>query len=315
MAALLLVSGCISPQVKLFTDATEPLQEFTIQGKGKAKILLIPVRGIITDAPGKQFLRSAPNMVQEIVSQLGKARKDDDIKAVILKINSPGGTVTASDILYHEIMAFKEETGVKIVAAMMDVAASGGYYISLPADLIMAHPTTITGSVGVIFMRPKLEGLMEKIGLGVEVNKSAKNKDMGSPFRPTTGEEQKILDGLVRELGQRFLHLVATHRKPGQEALAQISTARICLADDAKGLGLVDEIGYLSDAISKAKSLAGLSERAKVVVYRRTKYPDDNLYNISMTKGGPLSLMAPGLSQILTSLQAGFHYLWPAAVE
>jgi protease-4 len=127
-------------------------------------------------------------MVQEFVSQLRLAEKDKKIKALLLKIDSPGGSVIASDIVYNEILAFKKRTGAKVVVAMMGVAASGGYYISLPADTIVAHPATITGSIGVIFFRPKVTGLMGKIGVGVEVNKSGKNKDIGSPFRQTTAE-------------------------------------------------------------------------------------------------------------------------------
>ena len=138
------------PKIKLFSDGNEPLREITLQGTGKAKILLIPVRGTISDAPQKELLRSGPGMVRRIVSHLEKARKDPNIKAVVLKVDSPGGTVTASDMLYHELLEYKKQTGVKLVSAMTGVAASGGYYLSLPADLIIAHPTTITGSIGVI---------------------------------------------------------------------------------------------------------------------------------------------------------------------
>jgi ClpP class serine protease len=154
---------------------------------------------------------------------------------------------------------------------MMDVAASGGYYVALPADFILAHPTTITGSIGVAFMRPKVTGLMEKIGLEMEVNKSGKNKDIGSPFREATKEEQKILQGLTDGLGERFLNLVAKHRKLDKNALQDIATARVYLSDEALQHGLVDKVGYLDEAVSKAANLAGLSEDAKVVVYRRTR--------------------------------------------
>ncbi len=183
--AAFIISGC-APQFKLFSDETAPLREFTLQGKKTEKILLIPIQGLISDQPRKEFLRPKPSMVQEIVSQLKRAEKDKNIKAVILKIDSPGGTTTASDILYHEILAYKQRAKVKIIVSMMDVATSGAYYISLPADHIIAHPTTITGSIGVIFLYLRINGLMEKIGLAVEVSKSGKNKDMASPFRAPT---------------------------------------------------------------------------------------------------------------------------------
>lgn len=312
----LFVNGCAAPKIKLFPDATDPLREFTLQGTEKGKVLVIPIRGIISDAPRKWFPRARPSIVQEIVSQLRLAEKDEEVRAVLLKIDSPGGSTTASDVLYHEIMAFKKRTGAKVIVAMMDVAASGGYYVSLPADFILAHPTTVTGSIGAIFIRPKVTGVMGKIGLDIEVNKSGKNKDMGSPFRQTTEEEEKILQGLTDELGGRFVGLVAKHRKLDQKPLADISTARVYLAKEALQLGLVDKIGYLSDAVMQARKLSGLPEDTKVVVYRRTEYPDDNLYNTSTTQysGSGLSLIDLGLPDSMTSLRTGFYYLWsPAA--
>ena len=309
---LLFLCGCFSPKIRLFADATDPLKEFTLEGKDKGKVLLVSVRGFISDSPGKGFFNSEPGMVQTIVSQLEKAEKDSEIKAILLKIDSPGGSVTASDLLYHEIMEFKKRTGVKLVVSMMDLTASGAYYISLPADLIMAHPTTITGSVGVIFMRPRVSGLMEKIGMNVEVNKSGKNKDMASPFRESGEEEQKILQSLVESLGKRFISLVAKHRKPGHEALANISDARICLAEEALQLGLIDEIGYLSDAVSRAKTMAGLPEDAKVIVYRRSEYPEDNFYNTAgaASDSQGFSLVNINLPDILSGLHSGFYYMW-----
>ncbi|NVM21587.1 MAG: signal peptide peptidase SppA [Desulfobacterales bacterium] len=312
----LLVTGCAAPKIRLFPDATIPLQEFTLHGTEKGKVLVIPIRGVISDAPQKGFPCDKPSMVQEIVSQLRLAEKDEEVRAVLLKIDSPGGPTTASDVLYHEIMAFKKRTGAKVIVAMMDVAASGGYYVSLPADFILAHPTTVTGSIGAIFIRPKVTGVMEKIGLDIKVNKSGRNKDMGSPFRQTTEEEQKILQGLIDEQGGRFVKLVAKHRKLDQKALADIFTARVYLAEEALQLGLVDKIGYLSDAVLQAKKLAGLPEDTKVVVYRRTEYPDDNIYNTFTTQYGSngLSLIDLGLPDSMTSLRTGFYYLWlPAA--
>jgi protease IV len=186
-----LLSGCMFPTVKLFTDASDPLKEFVIEGDEDGKVLMIPVYGIISDIPKQGILFSEPSMVQDIVSQLQLAEKDPEIQAVLFKIDSPGGSVTASDILYHEIKSFKERTGIKVTSVIMNVAASGGYYMALPSDLIMSHPTSMTGSVGVIFLLPKFYELMDKIGVGVSANTSGENKDMGSPFRKTTDTEEK----------------------------------------------------------------------------------------------------------------------------
>ena len=309
------ISGCQTPKIRLFPSQADPLQEYILSGKDDEKILVIQIRGVISNAPREGFVRTRPSVVQEVVSQLRLAEEDENLKAVILKIDSPGGTVTASDILYNEIAAFKKRTKARVVVAMMGVVASGGYYISLPADYILAHPTTITGSIGVIFVRPKVAGLMQKIGVAVEVNKSGADKDMGSPFRQTSVEEEKIFQDFTDRLGVRFVDLVARHRKLQPEVVAQISTAQVYLADEALELGLVDEVGYLEDAVNQAKKLAGLAEDAKVVVYRRTEYPDDNIYNTSTQYGGgKASLISLELPGSLNHIQTGFYYLWPAAL-
>ena len=197
---------------------------------------------------------------------------------------------------------------------MMDVAASGGYYISLPADYIVAHPTTLTGSVGVIFMRPKVIDLMQKVGVSVEINKSGVNKDMGSPFRQTTREEDKILQAMTDQLGKRFIDLVAQHRKLDTAALADIATARVYLANEALALGMVDAVGYLDQTLAAAKKMADLPADAKVVVYRRNEYPDDNIYNTSTRYGGAdLSVISLELPAAFSQFHTGFYYMWPAA--
>ncbi|MHB8109057.1 MAG: signal peptide peptidase SppA [Syntrophorhabdaceae bacterium] len=313
-AAGVTLVGCGGLKVNIgVASKTEPLKEYTLEGNEAGKVLVIPIRGFLSDIPKKGgFLHDRPSIVEEVVSQFRLAEKDKEIRAVVLEINSPGGSSTASDILYHEIIKFKDRTGTRIVAAFMDVAASGGYYIALPADRIMAHPTTITGSVGVIFVVPKVGGLMDKLGLAVEVKKSGSEKDIASPFRPSTPEEHRILQEMTGKLGGKFLALVAKHRKMDRKALDDISTARIYLADEALQLKLIDSIGYLSDALSEARNLAGLPDKAKVVVYRRTKYPNDNVYNTSASwhnsEGVPLIDL--GLPDIIPALHPGFYYLW-----
>jgi protease IV len=317
MVMAISITGCTAPKIRLFPSQADPLREFTLEGESAPKILVVPIRGIISNSPREGFVRTRPSLVQEVVSQLRRAEEDEKIKAVILKIDSPGGSVTASDILFSEIESFKNRTGAKVVVAMMGVVASGAYYISLPADHILAHPTTVTGSIGVIFARPKVTGLMEKIGVAVEVNKSGADKDMGSPFRQTSAAEEKIFQDLTDRLGKRFVDLVARHRKLGPEVVAQISTARVYLANEALELGLVDEIGYLENAVDQAKKLAGLADDARVVVYRRTEYPDDNIYNTSTRYDGDgkLSLISLELPGSLNHIQTGFYYLWPVALS
>ncbi len=315
LGVIALISACSLPRIVLFKDSADPLQEFTLEGSERDKILLIPLQGMISDSPQKSFLKSAPSMVQHVMSQLQKAEKDKRIKAILLKVNSPGGTITASDILYHEILEYKKRTGAKIIISMLDLAASGAYYLSLPADMIMAHPTTLTGSIGVIFLRPKVHGLMDKIGLGIDVVKSGKNKDMGSPFRESSREEEEMMQKSVNDFGERFIHLVQKHRQLKQPALDEISTARVFTADEALQLGLVDKIGYLRDAVQETKKMAGLAQDAKVVVYRRTKVPDDNYYNISGMATGTAHIPVINLALPEVLDIAGFYYIWAGAIR
>ncbi len=315
LLVILFTCGCMGPEIKLFTDASDPLREFTVSGKGREKVLVISVDGMISDKQEKGMIRVRPSMVQEIVAQLNKAEQDDRIKAVILKINTPGGTVTASDILYNEILGLKSRTGKKIIAVFMDMAASGGYYIALPADRIIAHPTTLTGSIGVIFIRPDLTGLMKKIGVTVDVSESGKNKSMGLPFVECTKEEKEILQDLIDKMGQRFIDKVEKHRKLSKKELNEIALARIYLAEEALDKKLVDRIGYLGETVAEAFRIAALPRDTRVVVYRRTAFSNDNLYNplTSSYHGDKISLIGSGFQELLDVNQAGFYYVWPSA--
>jgi len=308
------LNGCINANFKLFTDATDPLQEHVLAGSGSGKVLMIPVHGMITASSDGNFVKSNPSVVQDVVSQLEMAAKDKDVKSVLLVVNSPGGTVTASDMIYNELMRYKTRTGAKIVVCMLDMATSGGYYISLPADYIYAHPTTVTGSVGVIFMRPEFYGLMDKIGVGLKTDTSGKYKDMGSPFRKSSPDEDKLFSKLVSDLAKKFTDKVKQRRMISDENMKEIATAKIYVADEAVAAGLVDKTGYMEDAIAKAKELGGLQKDAKLVVYRRDTFANDNVYNMS-TSGYPAKpLVDTGIIGHAATAQAGFYYVWPAAM-
>jgi len=312
LAALLLVLPGCAPKLKIFAaPTTEPLKEYVIEGDGEGKLAMIYLKGFLSSQPKQGLIRPTPSQVQELVSALRLAEMDDEVRGVVIAIDSPGGTTTASDILYHEISSFKQRSGKKVVAAMFDVAASGGYYAALPADWIMAHPTTITGSVGVIFMRPKLHGLLDKVGVDVEVSKSGRDKDMGSPFRPTTAEEVALFQGIIDDYAARFHMLVAKHRKLSDNNMEVVKTARVFTANQAKAIGLIDQIGYIQDSFAKAKQLSGLPANAKVIAYRRDTYPNDNPYNsMTATDVQKLNLLGVDASMIMPP-KAGFYYVWP----
>lgn len=305
-------SGCIfvSGNVNPFSRQPQPLRERVVSGSGDAKILLIDVSGTITseEERGTLGIGKQEGMVSRIASELDMAEQDDDVRGVILRINSPGGTVTASDILYDRITRFREKRGVPVVAQLMDMATSGGYYVALSADEIVAHPTTITGSIGVIFTSVSVAGLMGKIGVRNQTIKTGSKKDIGSPLRAMTEEERQLLETLLGDLRDRFMGLVE-ERRPSltQETKKVISDGRVLSARQAFDAGLVDRIGYLDDTIEVAKSRAGVSE-ARVVLYRRPDEFADSVYSRSGLSAPQVNLINVDLASALAKPQ--FQYLW-----
>lgn len=270
VACSALLAGCGARSS--FFGGPDPFGEETVFGAGRSKAVLINVNGVIDNRPKSGLFRERPGMVQEVVAQLRLAAEDPDVKAVIVAIDSPGGGVTASDVLYHELMRHRERTGQKVVALMMDTAASGGYYTALAADRIVAHPSTVTGSIGVIFLRPEVAGLMDKIGVRAVVSKSGEHKDMGSPFREGTDEERALFQSIIADMNGRFQGLVRERRPASHGHEAAFADARILTARQALAAGLVDRIGYFEDALAEAASLTGTSD-LRVVTYRRDPCP------------------------------------------
>jgi protease-4 len=274
--------GCAFVNVSLFQPAL-PLQEKVIEGEGPGKVLVIDVSGVLSYEEQRRasVFKEEINVVARVKEELEKASKDDEIKALILRIQSPGGTVNASDLLYHEIMQFKKERHVKVVACFLGIATSGGYYVATAADHIFAQPTTLTGSIGTIAIKFNVHGLMEKIGVEEETVKSGGKKDIWSPFRPSTEEEKKILQSIIDEYQHKFLQVVQSGRRSITEAdLALVKDGRVFSGTQALEVHLVDQLGYLQDAIQWAKSSIGMKQ-AKVVVYHRPGTYVNNIYSLS----------------------------------
>lgn len=238
-------------------------EEEVVTGKGRDRIALIPVEGTISESPGG--LWSDTIDFEGILSQLQQAMEDDSVKAVILRINSPGGEVVASDEIYRAIKRVQEQ-GKPVVASMGGTAASGGYYIATAADWILANPNTLTGSIGVIFTLPNYEGVADLIGYKVNVIQSGAMKDMGNPWREMRPDEKEVFQKLVDETYGRFVDLVAKERGMSREKVLTLADGRIYTGQQAKDLGLVDELGTLDDAFAAAKRLAGLEE-AQLIRY------------------------------------------------
>jgi protease-4 len=288
-----------------------PLEETTVAGEGRAKILLLKVAEVITEEPQKRAfgLVEQESTVARIRSELERAEHDDRVKAVVLRIDSPGGGVTASDEVYQALLRFKQKRGLPIIASLGDVAASGGYYVACAADRIVAHPTTMTGSIGVIMMNFNLEGLLGKIGVRNETFKAGEHKDLLSPFRGATPEERRIVQSILDALHARFVTIVResrTHIDPSR--LGELTDGRVFHASQALQAGLVDQIGDLDAAIEVAKAAAKV-EKARVVAYQRGDEMRENIYSAARGTPVQVNLLPLDLGTLVGS-GARFMYLW-----
>jgi len=303
-----LLGGCAFVNVPLMPPPM-PLAEQLLEGDGDSKILLIDISGTISEKEKSAGLlgRSAPSMVSLVRESLQKAEKDDRIAGLILRINSPGGTVTASDIIHHEIVEFRKRKGVPVLACIMSVGTSGGYYVAAAADEITAHPTAVTGSIGVILMKFNVEGLLGKIGVEEQTVKSGDKKDILSPFRKATPEEVKLGQEIIDQLYGRFLDIIMA--RPGnrlsRDELRKLADGRIYTAGQALEAKLVDRIGYLDDVIASIRKTSG-DDRARVVSYYRPGTYKGSIYADAADMGG-VAEMFGGMDAFSAG---GFMYLW-----
>ncbi|MCA9243931.1 MAG: signal peptide peptidase SppA [Phycisphaerales bacterium] len=278
------------------------------------RIALIEVDGQIFNQRSSSLIGPAgDNPVVLFREKLQHAASDDRVKAVVLRINSPGGGVTATDMMYADLQRFRTQTGKPVVAMMLDVAASGGYYLACGADEIWAQPTTVTGSIGVIMILPELSGLMNKLGLAANTIKSGPMKDAGSPFRPMKDDERAAFQRIIDQMYERFLAVVREGRpKVPADQLRSIADGRVYLAQEAMGLGLVDRVGTLEDAIAAAKARAGIADsKVQVVEYARPAEYRANYY--ARSGSGAVNMINVELPTWLTAEGPEFMYLWSPA--
>ncbi len=307
----LILQGCTLVDIEL-QPRIRPLREETVEGEGKAKILLMDVSGVLADETGSVVLGTPPPrvpIVARVREELQKAEDDDQVRALIVRINSPGGTITASDLIYREIEVFKTRRKVPVITIMMDVAASGGYYAALAGDTIMALPTTVTGSIGVVMLTVNAQGLMEKIGVAPLAIKSGAMKDAGSPFRPLTEQERAVFQSVIDQMYARFVSLIVRSRKMPEDKVRAAADGRIYTAEQAKALGLVDQIGYMDDAVAAARKAAGLAD-ARVVMYHRPKEYRANYYSTAPAPAPGVDTTLQQLTTLVSGSGARFLYLW-----
>ena len=290
----------------------ESLEEVVVEeGSGDEKILLIDIDGPISNRPKKTLVgfQSETGMVDRIREILKKAENDKKIKGILLRINSPGGTVTSSDIIYHEIKSFKERYNVKVYVSVVDVAASGGYYIAMAGDSIMAHPTSLVGSIGVLALKINLEGLMGKVGVEWEVVKSSKKKDFMSPFRPLTKEERTLFQETIDSYYNRFVDVVVLNRsRLDARAVKILADGRVYNARQALEKYLVDSIGYLEDIVKLAKKELN-QPGLKVVTYGRPREYKSNYYS-SMGSVPKINLINLDMGFDWNQISPQFLFLW-----
>ena len=218
------------------------------------KIAIVEVKGVITQSSG-------------VIEELQQYAQDQGVKAIILRVDSPGGGVGPAQEIYREIIKIRPKK--KVVTSMGSVAASGGYYIACASDRIVANPGTITGSIGVIMQFSNLEELLKKIGVKGVVIKSGEHKDIGSPFREMTPEEKRIMQEVLDNVHQQFIRAVAEGRKLDRSKVAEIADGRILTGEQAKQLGLVDEMGNLQDTIEITAKMVGIEGKPTILYPKR----------------------------------------------
>lgn len=315
LTSAMLVSGCSMPSLLITPVSSKRTLVETELSRDSAfardKIAVIDVSGTIQNAAAGSFLGGdGEHPVSLLLEQLDQARRDPKVKAVILRINSPGGTVVASELMHDEVMHFRK-SGKPVIAVMMDVAASGGYYVACAADEIIAQPSTVTGSIGVIMLMIDVSGTMNLIGVKTDAIVSGVHKDSGSPFRTMREEERTLFQAVVKDMYERFVKVVVAGRPKLDEAKVRtLADGRIYTANQALEAGLIDRIATIRDTVASTKQRVGLKQ-AKLVAYHRAYDYRPNYYAQTPT---PTRVNANVLS--LESLAAAlpqtpqFLYLW-----
>ncbi len=242
---------------------------------GGEKIAVVRIEGVIVDS-------------RDVIEELRRFRENPNIKAIVLRIDSPGGGVVPSQEIYSEVLKARAEGKIKVVTSMGNLAASGGYYIAAATDRIVANPGTLTGSIGVIMELANVQGLLEKVGVQSVVIKSGKHKDLASPFRTMSVEDRAILQTVLDDVHDQFIQAVAAGRALKVDQVRDLADGRIFTGRQARTAKLVDELGDLQDAIKLAGKMGGIAGEPRVVEIRKRFSLRDLLGNIFDGKVSPL---------------------------
>jgi protease-4 len=292
--------------------STGPLVEMPVERRtcpGAAKVAVVDVDGLLLNLNPTGPYSAGENPVDLFREKLDAAAADPDVCAVVLRINSPGGAVTATDIMWRELHTFRARTGRPVVACLMDLGCSGAYYLATAADRILAHPTTITGGIGVVLNLYNLEDLRGVFSIKDQSIKAGRNIDMGSQNTGLTEEARRLLQGMADEFQGRFEGVVRGRRPDVDPAGGTTFDGRVFTARQALARRLIDGIGYLEDAVACARQLAGRPE-ARTVLFHRGNDPARTPY--ATTSNIPLqaTLWPASVPGFERSRLPTFLYLW-----
>jgi protease-4 len=297
-----LLSNMVSQEQKLsadepsiFSTSLGNWQEEVVKqvGSGKTKIVLLDVTGVIVDNGDSTSAFSSSILLK----QMDQVLLDENVKGVIIRVDSPGGTVIDSELIYEKILEL-QQAGIKVGVSMGSVAASGGYYISAPADFIYANPATITGSIGVIFSIPNYQKAADWLGYSETKITSGNMKDIGNPLRPMTDEERAVYQSLVDESYNRFVETIVNGRDLPKEEVLALADGRIYSGKQAKQLNLVDELGSLED------SYAAMGELLKSRNYRVVQYLAP--FDLESLFGSLIQSKSESTAELIQELLPGF---------
>jgi len=299
--------------------AKQDLKERTIQKDEGLfifdKIAVIDVDGVMMNQRRSGLFGGGENPVSIFVEKLDKACNDKNVKAVVLRLNTPGGSVSASDQMYHALKKFKQKSHKPVISSMLGVTASGGYYLACGSDGIVAQPSSVTGSIGTIMQTISLKGTMDKLGIKSVAIKSGALKDMASPLKDLKAEEEIVLKEIITQLYEQFLKVVLEGRKGLKEQkLRELADGRVYTAKQALENKLIDRIGYPDDAIKWAKKVAHI-EKAKVVIYHRPIDYKPNVYGTAMSPVEAGALVNVELPGWLKAQGPQFLYLWQPELD
>jgi protease-4 len=296
--------------------ADERLTETTISTDGglfvSDKIAIIDLEGMLMNQRDWSIFSGSENPLSLFLEKMDRAKADPSVKAVVLRINSPGGGVTAGEILYKSVADFRAARKAPVIAIIEDVGASGAYYVACASDTILAHPTSITGSIGVVVQTVSVAGTMRMLGIEGKAVTSGPMKEMGSPFKPLDGNDLAILQVMVNEFYGGFVDVVAHGRpKLTREQILKLADGRVYSGRQAKANGLVDDVGFVEDALALAKKRAGVA-KAKVVMYGRPWGYRATFYSEApqAPATSQINLVNLNAASMMTMLQPQFLYLW-----